>query len=89
MATNPTAEAIRALFDGNNELVLRVIPGARIEKAAIENGALKIWTRTAAEDGKANKAVLARVASLLNLSADAVTLLTGHHSRDKRVRISG
>jgi uncharacterized protein len=89
VAAAPTPEAIRALVNDSGELVLRVIPGARIEKAAIENGALKLWTRTAPEDGKANAAVLARIAALIKVPANAVILVQGHSSRDKRVRIVG
>ena len=38
-----TPQAITALISDRNELSLRVVPGAKVEKAAIENGALKIW----------------------------------------------
>jgi uncharacterized protein YggU (UPF0235/DUF167 family) len=60
-----TPEAITALMSDRNELSLRVMPGAKVEKAAIKKGALKIWLRTAPEDGKANRAVLAILAKLL------------------------
>ena len=58
--TNPSPQEIRALADAGGILSLRVVPGAKVERAAIENGALKLWTRTAPEDGKATKAVLAQ-----------------------------
>lgn len=85
---NPTAEEIRALADAKGELALRVVPGAKIERAAIENGGLKLWTRTAPEDGKATKAVLAQLAKLIGVPARDVELVSGATSREKRVRIT-
>lgn len=84
----PTRDAISALISVRNELSLRVVPGAKIEKAAIENGALKIWLRTAPEDGKANKAVLEILAKLLEIPVGQLEITHGHTARDKRVRIS-
>jgi len=86
-ASTPTSDAITALISARNELSLRVVPAAKIEKAAIENGALKIWLRTAPEDGKANKAVLAILAKLLEIPASQLQITHGHTSRDKRVRV--
>lgn len=85
---NPTAEEIRALADAKGELALRVVPGAKIERAIIENGGLKLWTRTAPEDGKATKAVLAQLAKLIGVPARDVELVSGATSREKRVRIT-
>lgn len=84
---NPTADEIRALADAKGELALRVVPGAKVERAAIENGNLKLWTRTAPEDGKATKAVLAQLAGLLEIAARDIELVSGATSREKRVRI--
>lgn len=82
-----TPEAITALMSDRNELSLRVVPGAKVEKAAIENGALKIWLRTAPEDGKANKAVMAILAKLLGISVSQLEITHGQTARDKRVRV--
>jgi uncharacterized protein len=84
---NPSVEDIRAVMNGKGELALRVVPGAKVERAAIENGALKLWTRTAPEDGKATKAVLAQVADLLGVPVRDVVLVSGATSREKRVRV--
>ncbi|MEQ1551207.1 DUF167 domain-containing protein [Sphingorhabdus sp.] len=83
---NPSPQEIRALADAKGELALRVVPGAKIERAAIENGGLKLWTRTAPEDGKATKSVLAQLAKLLGIPARDVELVSGATSREKRVR---
>ena len=84
---NPTAIEIRALADAKGELALRVVPGAKVERATIESGNLKLWTRTAPEDGKATKAVLAQLAGLLGIAARDIELVSGATSREKRVRI--
>ena len=78
MATDaPNSEDIYALINAKGELSLRVVPGARVERVAIENGSLKIWLRTAPEDGKANKAVLAILAKLTGLSVSQLVKLGG------------
>ena len=82
-----TPEAIIALMSDRNELSLRVVPGAKVEKTTIENGALKIWLRTAPEDGKANKAVLAILAKLMGISVSQLEITHGQTARDKRVRV--
>ena len=86
-AIAPTPEAITALMSDRNELSLRVVPGAKVEKAAIENGTLKIWLRTAPENGKANKAVLVILAKLLQISVSQLEIVHGQTARDKRVRV--
>ncbi|MBK6706829.1 MAG: DUF167 domain-containing protein [Sphingomonadales bacterium] len=86
--SNPSPQEIRALADAGGVLVLRVVPGAKVERAAIANGGLKLWTRTAPEDGKATKAVLAQLAGLLGIPVREVELVSGATSRDKRVRIA-
>ena len=83
----PTPQSIRALLNDKGELALRVVPGAKVERAAIENGTLKLWTRTAPEDGKATKAVLAQVAAMLGVPPRDIVLVSGATSREKRVRI--
>ena len=82
-SNQPTVAEIRALADADGVVALRVVPGAKVERAAIENGALKLWTRTAPEDGKATKAVLAQLAKLLGIAARDVELVSGATSRGK------
>lgn len=88
MAGFPDPQNLTALIDGKGELRIRVVPGAKVERATIENGALKLWTRTAPEDGKANKAVLAMLAKLLDIPPKDIELVSGATSREKRVRIA-
>jgi len=88
-AAAPTKDAIIALLFAKEDLSLRVVLGARVERTAIENGILKIWLRTAPEDGKANKAVLAILAKLLGISVSQLEITHGQTARDKRVRVLG
>lgn len=84
----PCPDTIAALMDACGEMLVRVVPGAKIEKAAIENAVLKIWIRTAPEDGKANKAVIALLAKMVSVPRGNVEIIKGLTSRDKRVRIT-
>lgn len=84
MAT--TREEILELVSAEGLLRLRVVPGARVEKIAIENGALKIWTRTAPEDGKANAAVIAQLTKALGCARKQIELVSGTTARDKLMR---
>ena len=86
--TESLAADIAYLIDDAGELRVRVVPAARVEKIAIENGIPKIWIRTAPEDGKANKAVISLLAKLLTIPASRITIVTGHNSRDKRLHIT-
>lgn len=88
MSAAPSTQDIIALLNVEEEIRLRVVPGAKVERLAIENASLKIWIRTAPEDGKANKAVISLLAKTLKLPKQAVTIISGHTSRDKRVRIT-
>lgn len=84
----PDRATIYALIDAKGELALRIVPGARVERACIENGMLKLWTRTPPEHGKATKAVIEMLAKLLDLPPAHITLVSGATSRAKRVRIA-
>jgi uncharacterized protein len=86
--TNPTPDTIFDLLDMAGELRIRVVPGAKVERVAVENSVLKIWVRTAPEDGKANKAVVALLARILSLPVGNIQIAKGHTSRDKRVQLT-
>jgi len=80
---------------GGLELALKVIPGARrpgpagLEPTAAGGVALKLKVGAPPEDGRANAAVLAWLATTLELPRGAVTLLEGERDRRKRVRLAG
>jgi uncharacterized protein len=88
MSTELSSHDIISLLDHAGELRLRVVPAAKVEKLAIENGSVKIWIRVAPEDGRANRAVAALLSKQLDLPKNAITIISGLKSRDKRVRIT-
>lgn len=83
----PPAEALRALIDGEGRLAVRVTPGARVEALEIAGGRLLAKVRAKPEDGKANDAVLALLATALGLAPSRLALLRGATSREKQFRI--
>ena len=81
------AEAVRALADREGRLAVRVTPGARVEALEIAAGKLQAKVRAKPEDGKANKAVLALLASALDIAPSRLQLIAGATSREKRFQI--
>ena len=85
----PSADAVRALADGEGRLAMRVTPGARVETLEIVDGRLLVKVRSKPEDGKANDAVLALLATALGIGTSRLRLLRGATSREKLVAIEG
>jgi uncharacterized protein YggU (UPF0235/DUF167 family) len=93
-APSPTRPAWRERDDGIT-LDLRVTPGAR--QAGIRGAqdvgegriALAVAVRAKAQDGKANKAVIALVAGALGIAPARISLLTGAHARLKSLHLEG
>jgi uncharacterized protein YggU (UPF0235/DUF167 family) len=81
----PAPEAIRALADGEGRLAVRVTPGARQEALEIADGRLLAKVRAKPEDGKANAAVIALIASALGVAPSRLHLLRGATSREKLI----
>jgi uncharacterized protein YggU (UPF0235/DUF167 family) len=84
----PPPDAIRALIDGEGRLALRVTPGARSEAVEVADGKVHIKVRVKPEDGKANAAVLALLASALGIAPSRLEMLRGATGRDKLIRLS-
>ncbi len=75
---------------GDGTFVLRVWvqPGAkRSELVGEHQGRLKIRLNAPAVDNKANKALLEYVAKQLSLRPNRLSLVAGHASRQKTIRI--
>lgn len=72
-------------------LAVRVLPGAR--RAGIEglwNGThLKIALHAPASEGRANEALIDFLADYCHVRKSAITILSGHAARTKRVQIEG
>lgn len=75
--------------DGSTLLAIRVIPRARRNEVGGERaGRLLVRTTASPVDEKANAAVCRQVAEYLGVPARRVEIASGHHSRDKLLRIS-
>lgn len=67
---------------------VRVVPRSRQDKVVGMHGdALKIRLTAAPEKGKANRALQEFLARRLGVSRSDVEILSGHTSRNKRVRV--
>lgn len=71
-------------------LLVRVQPRAsKDEVAGVMKGALKVRLRAPAVEDRANEALCKYLAELLKTPKSAVRILSGHHSRSKRVEVLG
>ena len=69
---------------------VRVQPCAsKDEIVGVMGGALKVRLRAPALEGRANEALCEYLAELLKTPKAAVRILSGHHSRSKRVEVRG
>ncbi|MDP1571977.1 MAG: DUF167 domain-containing protein, partial [Vicinamibacterales bacterium] len=69
---------------------LRVVPRAgRTALAGLRDGALLVRLAAPPVDGAANDALIAFLASLLDRPKRDIVLVSGGHSRAKRVRVAG
>ncbi|MCI0438830.1 MAG: DUF167 domain-containing protein [Chloroflexi bacterium] len=74
----------------DNMLQVRVQPKSRRDAVEIaEGGKLKVYVTAAPEDGRANDAVVALLAKRLGVSKSAISIVRGHRSRDKVLRVDG
>ena len=83
----PDAGALRALADGEGRLAVRATPGSRVESLVIEGGRVIAKVRIKPQDGAANIAVIALLASALDLAPSRITLLRGATSREKLFQV--
>jgi len=71
-------------------LAVRVQPRAsKDEIVGVMGGALKVRLRAPALEDRANEALCEFLAELLKTPQAAVRILSGHHSRSKRVEVRG
>ena len=83
----PGAGALRALADGEGRLAVRATPGSRVESLAIEGERVIAKVRAKPQDGAANTAVIALLASALDVAPSRITLLRGATSREKLFQV--
>ena len=71
-------------------LHLRVSPGATRSRIVGKHGdGWKIHVTAPPEDGRANAAVVRLIADTVSVSRGAVSVVSGHGSRDKIVELAG
>ncbi len=81
---------VQARNDGSVVITVHVQPrAAKNQVAGLHDGALKLRLTAPPVDGKANKAVIACLASLLGVSKSSLSLVSGHKSRRKQVLVQG
>lgn len=75
---------------GGVELEVLVVPrSSRSRVAGVHDGRLKVQLAAPPADGEANAALLALLVELLGVKKSAVSLVSGHGNRKKRVRVAG
>lgn len=71
-------------------LLVHVQPGAKRTRLAGEHGGrLKVAVAAPPLDGRANTALVALLAGLLDVPKSALRVAAGEHSRDKRIAVTG
>ena len=70
-----------------NEIAVRVTPKASRARIEADGPLLRVYVTVVPEDGKANAAVPALLASALGVAKSRLTLLRGATSRDKVFRL--
>lgn len=71
-------------------IALKVIPGSRRDQIVGPLGnRLKVKVSAPPEDGRANEAVCALIASTLGIGARQVEVVSGHASPEKLVQVHG
>jgi uncharacterized protein (TIGR00251 family) len=76
--------------EASTRLQLRVSPGARRSELAGRHGAAwKVRVAAPPEGGRANEELLGLLAGRFELPRGSVTIVSGHSSRDKIVRLVG
>jgi uncharacterized protein len=71
------------------EMKVRVTPRASKNRVEMIQKVARVWTSAPPVDGKANASVCEIVAEALKLPKNRVSVVRGHMSRDKTLRIAG
>ena len=84
------ADSFIKSLTGGVTITVRVTPRAhRNEIVGVAGGALKVKLNAPPVEGAANAALCAFLAEALRVRKSAVTLVSGHTSRSKVVRVDG
>lgn len=71
------------------ELDVRVQPRSSRNKLQVSDGAVKVWLTASPTDGQANAALCELVADQVGVPKSSVSVIRGHTSRNKTLRIDG
>ena len=67
---------------------IKVVPKSGRQKAVLDKtGRLKIYLKSIAEDGKANKELISYLSSTLNIPQQDILIFVGEHGRTKILKI--
>ena len=79
----------RLAIEGSLTLTLRVRPktGENRVRGVQSDGILRVDVKSLPEDGEANADAIAVLAAFFDVAKSSVTLLSGHRSRTKIIRI--
>jgi uncharacterized protein (TIGR00251 family) len=80
---------LRAVDDGIEFLVRAQPKASRTAIVGLHGERLKVTVTAAPADGKANRAIIERLADAFDVRRADVEIVAGHASRDKTVRIRG
>lgn len=83
------ADWLRVAEGGIEIDVLAVPRSSRSRIMGIHDDCLRVQLAAAPSDGEANEALVELIASELGVKRRTITLLSGHASRRKRIRIEG
>lgn len=72
-----------------SRLTVKVIPKSGRSDLKIVGNSLKVWLKSAPEDGKANAELMRTLAEYFDISRSRITIVSGISSRNKIVDIEG
>ena len=72
------------------KIKIKVVPQAGRQKILLDkSGTIKCYLNSPAEDGKANRELIALLADLLNITQRQIEIVQGQTSRNKVIEIDG
>ena len=66
---------------------VRVKPNSKKESVSLENGVIVVKIRQKPVEGKANKALIEKLANVLGIAKSCIEVVGGERSKSKRVSI--
>lgn len=76
------------LAQPGTEVAVRVTPRAARDRIAADGDAIRVYTTTVPEDGKANASVIKLLAKAMGVPKSHLVLIRGQTARDKVFRVA-